>query len=208
MLSRDLEKLQAARAPSPVPSPVAPPAPMMDEPRRPAAVMMDMPSAAAHTVNSNAIFTEPQDEIKRQPFPDMGMGLSGDVVDLTSNEKPPTASPQVTADAAKPGTEAGAGTGPHASPSIKQSPQPASATTRITPVPAPQVPPQPTALGSSAQKAPTPNQQPPAAQAAQDSTLDATLTLPPTSGAATADMTGGSIWSTGEPASVRLRRSF
>ncbi|KAI0128808.1 hypothetical protein BJ170DRAFT_347071 [Xylariales sp. AK1849] len=183
VLLRDLEKLQAARMPVPVPVPVAPPAPMMAEPRRPAAVMMDMPSSAAHTINTNANF-QPKEETKRAPFPDMGMGLSADVVDLTAGDKPATASPRVSAGNLKPGA------GARTTPPVKQSPKP-TPQAKVTPVPPPQIPPQPTAIGPSAPRAAAPPQPPPAVQAAQDSSMDAMLSLPSTGGAATADMTGG-----------------
>ncbi|KAK8124917.1 uncharacterized protein PG998_000676 [Apiospora kogelbergensis] len=91
VLLRDLEKLQAARmpvpepTPPPPPQPVAPPAPMMEDAKQPAAVMLEMPSTAAHTVNPNMGGFEVKEETKRvAPFPDMGMGLAADVVDLTS----------------------------------------------------------------------------------------------------------------------------
>jgi hypothetical protein len=147
---------------------------MMPEPRQPTAVMMDMPSAAAHTVIHNTTMP-PKEESTKAPFPDMGLGLSGDVVDLTSNEKPPTASPLVPAGATKPPVAA------HNTPPVKQSPQ-ALPLAKANAVP----PPQPTA-----QKAAPPAQMTPAGQAAQDNSLEAMLALPVTGGAATADMTGG-----------------
>ncbi|KAK8048339.1 hypothetical protein PG994_010069 [Apiospora phragmitis] len=196
VLLRDLEKLQAARMPAPEPSPpAAPPAPMMEDDKRPAAVMLEMPSTAAHTVHPNMGFGGIKEETKRvAPFPDMGMGmgLAADVVDLTSggsggDVKPSAAaaakaSPRVPPAAA---VKAG-GMGPaRASPSIKQSPKPTPplTTTKATP---------------AAKAAPTPQQQqqqqppapPPATQAAPDNSMDATMT---TGGAAMADMTGGEL---------------
>lgn len=151
---------------------------MMPEPRQPAAVMMDMPSAAAHTV------MPPKEEITKAPFPDMGMGLSADVVDLTGSDKPPTTSPLMSAGTSN--LSAGARAA-HPVNQPAQVPPPA----KVNAVPPSQGPPQPTATGPSAQKAVAPPQPTPAAQAAQDSSLDAMLALPATGGAATADMTGG-----------------
>jgi hypothetical protein len=182
VLLRDLQKLQAARAPVAVPSPVAPPAPMAPEPQQPTALMMDMPSAAAHTVNTNINFQPAREETKRAPFPDMGMGLSADVPDLSSEMKPPTASPRPASASGKRGSVT------HATPPIKQSPK-ITQMSKITPVPPPQIPmPSP-----AAQKAVVSPPQPAAAQASQDSSLDAMLALPPTGGAATADMGGGEL---------------
>ncbi|ETS79954.1 hypothetical protein PFICI_07483 [Pestalotiopsis fici W106-1] len=185
VLLRDLQKLQAARAPVVVPSPVAPPAPMVPEPQQPAALMMDMPSAAAHTVNTNINFQPTREETKRAPFPDMGMGLSSDVPDLSSDMKPPTASPRPASASGKTGVVK------QGTPPIKQSPK-LTQMNKITPVPPPQVP-QPSAMGPATQKAVVSPPQPAAAQVAQDSSLDAMLALPPTGGAATADMTGGEL---------------
>ncbi|KAK8081467.1 hypothetical protein PG996_000248 [Apiospora saccharicola] len=142
VLLRDLEKLQAARMPVPVPEPVAPPAPMMEDVKpQPAAVMLqvEMPSTAAHTVHPNmgGGFEIKHEETKRvAPFPDMGMGLAADVVDLTSggDVKPPvaatTASPHVPPTAVK----ADGSMGPvRASPSIKQSPKSTPPMTKAMP---------------------------------------------------------------------------
>lgn len=182
VLLRDLQKLQAARAPVAVPSPAAPPAPMAPEPQQPTALMMDMPSAAAHTVNTNINFQPAREETKRAPFPDMGMGLSADVPDLSSEMKPPTASPRPASASGKRGSVT------HATPPIKQSPK-ITQMSKITPVPPPQIPlPSP-----AAQKAVVSPPQPAATQAAQDSSLDAMLALPSTGGAATADMGGGEL---------------
>ncbi|KAK6077812.1 hypothetical protein SCUP515_04650 [Seiridium cupressi] len=186
VLLRDLEKLRAARAPVPAPSPVAPPAPMAPEPQQPTAVMMDMPSAAAHTVSSNIHFQPVKEESKRAPFPDMGMGLTGDAVDLSSTTKPPAPSPRSSTGVIK------SGAGSSATPPIKQSPKP-TPSMKATPIPTPQPAVQPAAIGPTAQKATPPQPQPPATQISQDSSLDAMLALPPTGGAATADMTGGEL---------------
>ncbi|KAI4596547.1 hypothetical protein KJ359_005303 [Pestalotiopsis sp. 9143b] len=186
VLLRDLQKLQAARAPVVPPSPVAPPAPMAPEPQQPAALMMNMPSAAAHTVNTNINFQPAREETKRAPFPDMGMGLSADVPDLSTEMKPPTPSPR----------PASAASGKHSAaakptPPIKQSPKPPHVN-RVTPVPPPQIP-QASMMAPTVQKAVVPPPQPVVTQAAQDASLDAMLALPPTRGAATADMTGGEL---------------
>ncbi|KAH6654338.1 hypothetical protein BKA67DRAFT_658642 [Truncatella angustata] len=177
VLLRDLGKLQVARAPVSVPSPVAPPAPMVPEPRQPAAMMMETPSAASHTVNTNVNFKAIKEESKRAPFPDMGM----DVVDLSSHTNAPSASPQPPNGNIKPSQE------PHAITPVKQSPKPATA---IKSSPAP---PQPAAVGSTAQKVASPPQQLPITQTAQDSSLNDMLSLSPAGGAATADMTGGEL---------------
>ncbi|KAK8041839.1 hypothetical protein PG993_006362 [Apiospora rasikravindrae] len=192
VLLRDLERLQAARMPisepEPSPQPVAPPAPMMEDVKQPAAVMLEMPSTAAHTVNPNMGF-EIKEETKRvAPFPDMGMGLAADVVDLTSggDVKPPmpTVSPHVPPAAMKAAGPMGAGA--RASPSIKQSPKPTPPMGKATPVPPP------SAAGAKA--APATQQQPPAPapapQAAPDHSMD---TMPTTGGAAMADMTSGEL---------------
>ncbi|KAK7952657.1 uncharacterized protein PG986_008385 [Apiospora aurea] len=189
VLLRDLEKLQAARMPipepEPSPQPVAPQAPMMEDVKQPAAVMLEMPSTAAHTVNPNMGF-EVKEETKRvAPFPDMGMGLAADVVDLTSggDVKPPmpTVSPRVPPAAMKAAGPIGAAA--RASPSIKQSPKPTPPMGKVTPVPPP--------AAAAAKAAPAPQQQPPAPapQAAPDHPMDAM----PTGGAAMADMTGGEL---------------
>ncbi|KAI1505556.1 hypothetical protein F5X99DRAFT_405039 [Biscogniauxia marginata] len=183
VLLRDLEKLRAARVPAPVavpapaPQPVAPPAPMME-----------MPSAAAHTMKAPS-FTPKQESKPVAPFPDMGMGMSTNVVDLTSQDKKP--SPRVPPGSLKPQPPR---TVPpvknEVKPSPKQTPKPAPP--KVTPVPPPQIPrlhpPQPAA---AAQPKPQPTQstqpvssvQPPqsapASQPAQDTSLDSMLSLPP-----------------------------
>lgn len=160
-----------------------------EEPQRPPAVMMDMPSAAAHTVNTNIHYQPIKEESKRAPFPDMGMGLSGDVADVSSNTKPPTPSPNMTPATIK--IEKGL----NDTPLVRQSPKP-TPSVKATPIPTPQpIPPQPEAVGLSARKASVSqqSQQPPASQPAQDDSLDAMLSLPPTGGVATADMMGGEM---------------
>ncbi|KAK7908551.1 hypothetical protein PG985_015854 [Apiospora marii] len=193
VLLRDLEKLQAARMPVPVPEPpqpVAPPAPMMEDIKQPAAVMLEMPSTAAHTVVPNMGFEIKEETQRVAPFPDMGMGLAADVVDLTSggDAKPPaaatTVSPHVPPAAIKAG---GGGMGPvRASPSIKQSPKPTPPMAKATPAAAP--PP-----AAAAKAVPTPATQAP------DNSMDAMMSIPvassgpTTGGAAMADMTGGEL---------------
>ncbi|KAI0902113.1 hypothetical protein F4806DRAFT_445735 [Annulohypoxylon nitens] len=187
VLLRDLEKLRAARAPAPVPQPVAPPAPMME-----------LPSSAAHTISTPAF--APKKEIKTAaPFPDMGMGMGmgmgmpADVVDLTANDKKP--SPRVSVSAIRPPVKATPPMRNEVKPSPKQTPKPtpkpapkASQPPKVTPVPVPQIPrpqgfqppQQPTAGSMAAAKpqpaAPTPQmvrqpQPTPAAPPAQDAVM-------------------------------------
>lgn len=181
VLQRDLKKLQAARMPVVVPpQPVAPPAPMMAETKQPAAVMMDLPSTAAHT-SANTSFIPKEDTKRVAPFPDMGMGLaiSGDVVDLTVGDKKPaisTASPRVTNNAVK---------SARATPPVKPSPKP-TPPAKVTPVTQPQIPiTQPRTATPPVQKGPTPQQSAP-------SVAPAVMSLSRGGGAATADMSGGS----------------
>ncbi|KAI1485901.1 hypothetical protein F5X96DRAFT_289600 [Biscogniauxia mediterranea] len=185
VLLRDLEKLRAARVPAPVP--VAAPAP---QPVAPPAPMMEMPSAAAHTMNASS-FAPKQESKTVAPFPDMGMGMSADVVDLTSQDKKP--SPRVPPGALKPPhPRAAAPVKNEVKPSPKQMSKPIPA--KVTPVPPPQIPrlhpPQPTAAAAAAAAAqpkpqptqPMPSAQPPqptpAGQPAKDSSLDSMLGLP------------------------------
>ncbi|KAI1106247.1 hypothetical protein F4804DRAFT_301282 [Jackrogersella minutella] len=126
---RDLEKLRAARAPPP--QPVAPPAPMMD-----------LPSSAAHTISTPA-FVPKQDIKTAAPFPDMGMGLgmSNNVVDLTSSDKKP--SPRVPAGAVRPQARPAPQTKNEVRPSPKQASKPTprlNQPPKVTPVPVPQIP--------------------------------------------------------------------
>ncbi|ORY69920.1 uncharacterized protein BCR38DRAFT_471330 [Pseudomassariella vexata] len=161
VLLRDLEKLQAARMPAPVPAPT--------------------PVPPAHTVNSNANF-EPREEKKRvAPFPDMGMGMSADVVDLTvGDNKQPTPSPRVPSGSLK--------TVARSTPPFKPSPKP-TPPSKVTPVPPPQVPLVPT----PSQRVQAPQQPMLATQPGQDSAFDAMINMPDSgtpAGAATADMGG------------------
>ncbi|OTB00117.1 hypothetical protein M426DRAFT_26849 [Hypoxylon sp. CI-4A] len=184
---RDLEKLRAARAPAPAPAPVPTPA---LQPVAPPAPMMELPSSAAHTMSAPAF--APKQEIKTAaPFPDMGMGMSNDVVDLTSNDKKP--SPRVPSGAIRPPTKVTPTMRHEVKPSPKQTPKPAPRQNqlphKVTPVPPPQIPrlqpPQPATLGPTVANQPQgavrnsqPPKQPqaaPAAQTAQDTTLNAML---------------------------------
>ncbi|KAI1131497.1 hypothetical protein F5Y10DRAFT_233358 [Nemania abortiva] len=141
VLLRDLENLRAARAPAPVPVPAPIPTP---QPVAPPAPMMELPSAAAHSRSLNAAATAPaapsltsSKETKPvAPFPDMGMGMSADVVDLTVGDKKP--SPRI-----QPGSvKAAARSVPPTS--VKPSPKPLHKPTppakKVTPVPPPQIP--------------------------------------------------------------------
>lgn len=149
--------------------------------------MMEMPSTFAHTMSLTPGFPPPKEETKRAPFPDMGMGLSGDVVvDLTAGDKKPTASPRVTAGTLKP-VASGVSTPP-----IKQSPKLAPPA-KVTPVPLPQIPPQLSAVAPPAQRATTPQQPPQAVQVPQDNSMESMINLAPTGGAPAADMTGGEL---------------
>ncbi|KAI1344109.1 hypothetical protein F5Y15DRAFT_365522 [Xylariaceae sp. FL0016] len=190
VLLRDLEKLRAARASPPVPTPILTPDP---QPRVAPAPMAEMPSAAAHTMNAPEFFP-PQETKTVAPFPDMGMGMGGGVVDLTASEKKP----------AQPSPRTAIKPPPRATPPVKSevkpSPKPAPKATppaKVTPVPPPQIPrlhpPQPATVGPNtvaqpkAQPSPQPPQviqpsQPPqeapAAQPAPVVPLDATLAGP------------------------------
>ncbi|KAI5922144.1 hypothetical protein F4810DRAFT_674744 [Camillea tinctor] len=189
VLLRDLEKLRAARAPPPVAVPPPAPAP---QPVAPPAPMMEMPSAAAHTMNAPS-FAPKQESKTVAPFPDMGMGMSADVVDLTSQDKKP--SPRVPPGALKPPVpRAGAPGKNEVKPSPKQTSKPIPA--KVTPVPPPQIPrlhpPQPAATTPAAQPKPPPAQQPmppakpphptPAGQPTQDMSIDS-MPGPPAGGA-------------------------
>lgn len=169
---------------------------MIEDIKQPAAVMLEMPSTAAHTVVPNMGF-EIKEETKRvAPFPDMGMGLAADVVDLTSggDVKPPvpaaaattvTASPHVPPAAIK-----ASSMGPvRASPSIKQSPKPTPPMSKATPAAATK------AVSAPATQAP--------AAAPDNNSMDTIMSIPTASsagptttgggGAAMADMTGGEL---------------
>ncbi|KAI2466016.1 hypothetical protein F4781DRAFT_407227 [Annulohypoxylon bovei var. microspora] len=180
---RDLEKLRAARAPAPAPAPqpVAPPAPMME-----------LPSSAAHTISAPAF--APKQGIKTAaPFPDMGMGMSSEMVDLTGSDKKP--SPRVPPGAIRPPAKATPPVRNEVKPSPKQAPKPTPKPTpkstlpiKVTPVPLPQIPrpqgfqpPQPPVMGPVAAAKPqtaAPNSQPvrqtqpaPVAQVAQNAIM-------------------------------------
>ncbi|KAK6949965.1 hypothetical protein Daesc_008288 [Daldinia eschscholtzii] len=199
VILRDLEKLHAARAPvpapAPAPQPVAPPAPMME-----------LPSSAAHTMSAPAAFAPKQESKPAAPFPDMGVGMSTDVVDLTSGDKKP--SPRVPPGAIRPPVRA---TPPmknnEVKPSPKQPPKPSpklAQPPKVTPVPLPQIPrlqpPQPPVIGPGAtaqSQSGAPNGQPnrpvqitPAAQAGQDATLNAML-MPGNVGGGDTNAAGG-----------------
>ncbi|OTA61868.1 hypothetical protein K449DRAFT_422620 [Hypoxylon sp. EC38] len=127
---RDLEKLRAARAPPPpAPQPAAPPAPMME-----------LPSSAAHTASAPA-FAPKQEPKTAAPFPDMGMGMSADVVDLTSGDK--KQSPRVPSGVIRPPVRASPQVKNEMKPSPKQTFKPTPKPTppaKVTPVPVPQIP--------------------------------------------------------------------
>ncbi|OTA95731.1 hypothetical protein M434DRAFT_393593 [Hypoxylon sp. CO27-5] len=127
---RDLEKLRAARAPPPpAPQPAAPPAPMME-----------LPSSAAHTASAPA-FAPKQEPKTAAPFPDMGMGMSADVVDLTSSDK--KQSPRVPSGVIRPPARASPQVKNEMKPSPKQTFKPTPKPTppaKVTPVPVPQIP--------------------------------------------------------------------
>ncbi|RWA04589.1 hypothetical protein EKO27_g10521 [Xylaria grammica] len=139
VLLRDLEHLRAARAPAPVTAPVPIPTP---QPAAPPAPMMELPSAAAHSHNLNtsappAATTYPLSKETKTvaPFPDMGIVMSADVVDLTVGEKKP--SPRVQAGTVKSGARSGPPTNVKPSPKQIHKPTPP---TKVTPVPPPQIP--------------------------------------------------------------------
>lgn len=121
----------------------------------------------------------------------MSMGMSTDIVDLTSGDKKP--SPQVKHDTIRPQSRPTPPVKNDVKPSPKQPPKPSpklSQPPKVTPVPPPQIPQiprfppsQPSAVGAAAtiqaQRGPPnpqptrPTQAPPAAQAAPDSTIHA-----------------------------------
>ncbi|KAI2631033.1 hypothetical protein GGR54DRAFT_585243 [Hypoxylon sp. NC1633] len=196
---RDLEKLRAARAPAPAPAPVPVPQPMA-----PPAPMMELPSSAAHTMSAPALASK-QEPKTAAPFPDMGMGISADIVDLTSSEKKP--SPRVPSGVIRPPAR---GTPPvrnEVKPSPKQAPKSAPKTTlppKVTPVPLPQIPrlqpPQPAHMALTAPAQPkqaAPNVQPnrtiqvtPAVQPAQNATMNA-MHMPANAGGSNPNGAGG-----------------
>ncbi|KAJ1337738.1 hypothetical protein MN608_00593 [Microdochium nivale] len=97
-LMRDLAKLRAARAPPPPPTP--PPEPSQQQPQQPqqqlpkkdqiaptaimGTHMLDLPSAAAHTMNP-PLFVPGHESTPVAPFPDMGLDMSSGV-DLAAKE--------------------------------------------------------------------------------------------------------------------------
>ncbi|KAI1822949.1 hypothetical protein F4861DRAFT_512513 [Xylaria intraflava] len=157
VLLRDLENLRAARAPAPVTASVPIPTPQS---AAPAAPMMELPSAAAHSHNLNfpattavpntatAVIYPPGNGTRTgAPFPDMGMGMSTDVVDLTFGEKKP--SPRLQPGSVKSATRPvpSANIVKPLSKSIPKSMPPA----KVTPVPPPQIPRAFQALNTSSQ---------------------------------------------------------
>ncbi|KAI0526456.1 hypothetical protein F5B22DRAFT_158937 [Xylaria bambusicola] len=202
VLLRDLENLNAARAPAlvatPVPAPVPIPTPQATAPPAP---MMELPYAAAHSRNLNtavasaavATYTPSKETRTVAPFPDMGTGMSSDVVDLTAGEKKP--SPRFQAGSIK----ATARTAP--STNVKPSPKPVHKPippAKVTPVPPPQIPrlqsTQSSNSSAQSKSQPTPNppktappiqpaqppQQAPAVKTVQDNAMGNTPSLPVT----------------------------
>ncbi|KAI0393671.1 hypothetical protein F5Y17DRAFT_431329 [Xylariaceae sp. FL0594] len=141
VLHRDLEKMRAARAPAPVaaPMPTPVPTPLSVPPHSgqpagfPPGPMMELPSAAAHSHALNPAPYPPGMEIKA-PFPDMGMGISGDMGDIPSGGKKPQPGPVKPAPRTAPSASLA---GPKPSP--KPAPKPAPPA-KVTPVPPPQIP--------------------------------------------------------------------
>ncbi|KAI0005719.1 hypothetical protein F4779DRAFT_44374 [Xylariaceae sp. FL0662B] len=196
VLLRDLEKLRSARIPAPAPAPVSAPAP---QPVAPPAPMMELPSSAAHTMSTPS-FAPKREGKTVAPFPDMGMGMSADVVDLTSSDK--KASPRVPASAIKPPVRPNPTIKNDMKPSPKQvsKPMPKSTPSKVTPVPVPQIPrlqpSQPSTVGPTAashpQPAVPPSQPIKPAQTSQDSSLGPILSLSATNaGGDTIAATGG-----------------
>ncbi|KAK5629575.1 hypothetical protein RRF57_005290 [Xylaria bambusicola] len=198
VLLRDLENLNAARAPAPIAAPVPAPVPIpTPQPAAPPAPMMELPSAAAHSRNLNAAVapaaatTYPSSKETKTvaPFPDMGTGMSSDVVDLTAGEKKP--SPRVQAGSIKAVARSAPSTNVKPSPKPVHKPIPPA---KVTPVPPPQIPrlqsaqssnssthskSQPPKIATPVQPA-QPPQQAPAAKTVQDNAMDNTLSLPAT----------------------------
>ncbi|KAI2642688.1 hypothetical protein GGS21DRAFT_187649 [Xylaria nigripes] len=176
VLIRDLESLRTARAPAPVTITPVPPIPT-PQPAAPPAPMMELPSAAAHSHNLNtstpitvpipapATTVYPQSkEVKTvAPFPDMGLGMSSDVVDLTAGEKKP--SPRVPAGSVKPvarPTPPVNVTKPHSKAVPKPMPP-----TKVTPIPPPQIPRLQAFQSSNTSTQPKPHSSPQLHKAAQ-----------------------------------------
>ncbi|KAF2968504.1 hypothetical protein GQX73_g5109 [Xylaria multiplex] len=207
VLLRDLENLKAARAPAPAPVVVPAPIPIpipTPQPAAPPAPMMELPSSAAHSrsLNATATYSSSKEMKTVAPFPDMGMGMSTDVVDLTIGEKKP--SPRVQVGTVKSAARSGPPTNVKPSPKPMHKPMPPA---KVTPVPPPQIPrlqamqssnastqlkPQPVPQPQKTAQAPQPAQpahpaQPtqPVQQAAavkttQDSAMDGMLGVPST----------------------------
>lgn len=86
-------------------------------------------------------FAPKQESKPVAPFPDMGMGLSADVVDLTASEKKP--SPRVPTSVVRPPARPNYPVKTEAKPSPKQASKPTpklSQPPKVTPVPPPQIP--------------------------------------------------------------------
>lgn len=154
------------------------------------------------------VFVPRPEQTTAAPFPDMGMGMSTDVVDLTSNDKKP--SPRVPPGAVRPPVKGSPAIRNEVKPSPKQVTKPTpkpSQPPKVTPVPVPQIPrlqpPQPAALGPAAatqsQQALNTKQHRAAhampaaqtAQAAQDATLNAML-MPANAPGGDTNVAGGS----------------
>ncbi|GAP89183.1 hypothetical protein SAMD00023353_1201010 [Rosellinia necatrix] len=190
VLRRDLENLRAARVPTPAPvaAPVINPPPRLVVPPTP---MIELPSTAAHSRNLNPSDGTIQPSGKETktvaPFPDMGMGMSVDVVDLTAGERKP--SPRVQAVPGKPVAR------PAPPSNMKPSPKPIHKPTppaKVTPVPPPQIPrlqayqspnistqpkPQPIIPPPKATQSSQPVQQAQPTKKPQDSATDGTLVI-------------------------------
>ncbi|KAI1268345.1 hypothetical protein F5Y18DRAFT_225878 [Xylariaceae sp. FL1019] len=145
VLLRDLEKLRAARIPAPqpvatpAPAPASTPAPV--QVKAPMAPMLDLPSAAAHTLKGPS-YAENMEPKTAAPFPDMGMGMSMSAdIDLSAPVKH-NPSPRIQAGSVKP--VASRATPPiktEAKPSPKPAPQPKpTPPAKVTPIPPPQIP--------------------------------------------------------------------
>ena len=186
---------------TPVPAPVPAPAPQHAAPPAP---MMELPSAAAHSRNLNtavtsiasATYPTGKETKTVAPFPDMGTGMSSDVVDLTTSEKKP--SPRVQPGTVKAVARSAVSTNVKPSPKPGHKPIPP---VKVTPVPPPQIPRLQSTQSSSASgqskpqptphphktvtpvqppQPPQPTQPTPAAKTVQDNALDSTLSLPVT----------------------------
>ncbi|KAI0166131.1 hypothetical protein GGR57DRAFT_445489 [Xylariaceae sp. FL1272] len=151
VLLRDLEKLRAAHvpapqpvvalAPAPAPAPTPTPAPIQT--KAPTAPMLELPSAAAHTLKGPS-YAEKVEPKTAAPFPDMGMGMSMSMsadIDLSAPVKN-NPSPRIQAGSVRP--VASRATPPiktEAKPSPKPAPLPKpTPPTKVTPIPPPQIP--------------------------------------------------------------------